>query len=124
MTLQVVGSSYQSAQNPDLYMCLKCHYLETASGNPTPALEPFKFIEPQPQHAIVPWDETSDLLSTQGSFDGSLEDDFQYGLSHPIPDLSPVGPPPPPPPAPPPLHARTLPWNWPPSEVYPGEIWR
>ena len=86
---QVVGTHFQSVPEPGLFMCMRCHYIETSTGKLTPSVHPFKAMEPATHHHLAAWDEASDMLSTQGSLSGSLnEEDYLYMGHQPEQDLS------------------------------------
>ena len=89
MPAQVVGTHFQSVPEPGLFMCMRCHYMETSTGKLTPSVHPFKVMEPATHHHLAAWDEASDMLSTQGSLSGSLnEEDYLYMGPQPEQDLS------------------------------------
>ena len=89
MPAQVVGTHFQSVPEPGLFMCMRCHYMETSTGKLTPSVHPFKAMDPAAHHHLAAWDEASDMLSTQGSLSGSLnEEDYLYMGHQPEQDLS------------------------------------
>jgi len=70
--VQVVGSSYQSSTEPDLYMCLRCHYLESTSPSPSPSLQPFKRVRPVVADFLLRKLHVSLLFSSRNGSDEQL----------------------------------------------------